>query len=165
MIITIQCNMPKLFLLALLLLLNPIHDILADDDIGYTYYQKGDYKKALEVWSQEVERGNREAMYNIGLLYFFGKGVERDLPLAFEYCKKAAYKGSSRAQNNLAYMYTKGLGTKKNYVLAFAWSEIAIDNGYDSQNLRDNASIHLTPAMYNDAKKFFAKLKREIKDD
>ena len=105
--------MPKLFLLALLLLLNPIHDISADDDIGYTYYQKGDYKKALEVWSQEVEKGNREAMYNIGLLYFFGKGVERDLPLAFEYCKKAAYKGSSRAQNNLAYMYTKGLGTKK----------------------------------------------------
>lgn len=157
--------MPKFFLLALLLILNLPHYVEASDDIGYKHYHNGNYKEALKVWANEVEEGNREAMYNIGLLYFFGKGVERDLSLAFEYCEKAAYKGSSRAQNNLAYMYMKGLGTKKNYVFAYAWSEIAIENGYNSQNIRDDASIHLTPAMYKDAKQFTAKLKREIKDD
>ena len=157
--------MPKLLLLALILILDSTSYVTASDDIGYKHYQKGEYKAALKVWSHEVEEGNREAMYNVGLLYFFGKGVERNLPLAFEYCEKAAYKGSSRAQNNLAYMYIKGLGTKKNYVLAYAWSEIAIENGYNSQNIQDDASIHLTPAMYQDAKKFSAQLKKEIKDD
>ena len=123
--------MAKLLLLLLLTLLNPINDVLASNDIGYKYYLEGDYQKALKVWTKELNEGKREAMYNIALLYYFGKGVEKNLPLAYEYCKKAAYKGSARAMNNLAYMYMKGLGTKKNYMSAYAWSEIAIENGYE----------------------------------
>ena len=87
--------MAKLFLLALLILINLTNDVLAADDIGYKHYLKGDYEKALKAWTQEVSEGKSEAMYNIALLYFFGKGVEKNLPLAYEYCKKAAYKGSA----------------------------------------------------------------------
>ena len=68
--------MAKLFLLALLTLTNPTNDVLAADDIGYKHYQKGDYEKALKVWTQEVSEGKSEAMYNIALLYIFGRGVE-----------------------------------------------------------------------------------------
>ena len=157
--------MAKLFLLVLLILLSTTSDLFASDDIGYKYYLKGDYQKALKVWTQELNEGKREAMYNIALLYYFGKGVEKNLPLAYEYCKKAAYKGSARAMNNLAYMYMRGLGTKKNYMLAYAWSEIAIENGYNSKKLRDDASMHLTPAMHYDVHKFINQLKKEIKRD
>jgi len=157
--------MAKLLLLVLLTLLSPINDVLASDDIGYKHYLKGEYEKALKVWRQELNEGKREAMYNIALLYFFGKGVEKNLPLAYEYCKKAAYKGSARAMNNLAYMYIKGFGTNKDYMSAYAWSEIAIENGYDSKKLKDDASMHLTPSMHYDVHKFINELKKEIKRD
>ena len=157
--------MAKLLLLVLLTLLNPINDVLASNDIGYKYYLEGDYHKALKVWTEELNEGKREAMYNIALLYFFGKGVEKNLPLAYEYCKRAAYSGSARAMNNLAYMYIKGFGTKKDYMSAYAWSEIAIEHGYNSKKLKDNASMHLTPAMHYDVHKFINELKKEIKRD
>ena len=127
--------------------------------------KQDDEKSALEVWKEDLNEGKREAMYNIALLYFFGKGVEQNLPLAYEYCKKAAYEGSARAMNNLAYMYMRGLGTKKSYMSAYAWSEIAIESGYNSKKLRDDASMHLTPAMHYDVHKFINELKKEIKRD
>ena len=68
--------MAKVFLLVLLILLSPSSDVIASDDIGYKHYLKGDYQQALKVWTQELNEGKREAMYNIALLYFFGKGVE-----------------------------------------------------------------------------------------
>ena len=157
--------MAKLFLLALLILINLPSNVLAADDIGYKHYLKGDYEKAFKVWTQEVNQGKSEAMYNIALLYFFGRGVERNLPLAYEYCIMAAYRGSARAMNNLAYMYMRGLGTEKDYMSAYAWSEIAIENGYNSKKLKDNASMHLTPAMHYDVHKFITELKKEIKRD
>ena len=75
--------MAKVFLLVLLILLSPSSDVLASDDIGYKYYLKGDYQKALKVWTKELNEGKREAMYNIALLYYFGKGVEKNLPCEF----------------------------------------------------------------------------------
>jgi TPR repeat protein len=46
-------------------------NVLGDSDIGYKYYQKGNYEKALKIWTVEAEEGNKEAFYNIGLLFFF----------------------------------------------------------------------------------------------
>tara|TARA_A100001388_G_C28702977_1_gene467143 strand:+ start:29 stop:463 length:435 start_codon:yes stop_codon:yes gene_type:complete len=143
----------------------PWHIAQSDEDIGYKYYQKGDYEKALSVWKKELSLGKKETIYNIGLLYFFGKGVKQDLSIAFEYCQKAALMGSARAQNNIAYMYIEGLGTEKNYVAAYAWSKIAIENGYNSQKIKDDASIHLTPAMRYDAGKIINNLRKEIRYD
>ncbi len=149
----------------LILIFTPFELSRAGEDIGFKYYQKGDYNKALQIWQKELNQGKKEAMYNIGLLYFFGKGVKQDFSIAFEFCQMAAMRGSSRAQNNLAYMYMKGLGVEKNYVTAYAWSKIAIENGYDSQKIRDDVSIHLTPAMQYDADNIAHKLREEIKYD
>ena len=141
------------------------NEAYSDDDLGYKHYLNGEYDKALKIWSKEVHQGKKEAAYNLGLLYFFGKGVKKDLQLAYEYCEKAAFMGSSRAQNNLAFMLTEGLGTSKNYVASYAWALIAIENGYNSQKIKENASMHLTPAMRHDANELVKKLKREIKYD
>ena len=77
--------MAKVFLLVLLILLSPSSDVLASDDIGYKYYLKGDYQKAMEVWTKELNEGKREAMYNIALLYYFGKEVKKNLPIVYDY--------------------------------------------------------------------------------
>lgn len=62
--------MVKLFYLVLISIMSISTDVLSDNDIGYKYYQKGNYKKALKIWTVEAEEGNKEAIYNIGLLYF-----------------------------------------------------------------------------------------------
>ena len=69
--------MAKLFLLVLLILLSFSSDVLASDDIGYKYYLKGDYQKAFKVWTQELNEGKREAMYNIALLYFSERELKK----------------------------------------------------------------------------------------
>ena len=69
--------MAKLFLLVLLILKNLTSDVLASDDIGYKHYLKGDYEKALKVWTQELNEGKREAMYNIALLYFLEEELKK----------------------------------------------------------------------------------------
>ncbi len=136
--------------------------VWSNDDIGYKFYEKGQYDKALKIWNEEIVQGNKEALYNIGLLYYFGKGVDKNLSLAFNYCKKAALKGLARAQNNLAFMYMKGMGTKKSYISAYAWSVIAIKNGYNAQGIKDDAKINMTPAMLIDAKKLIVKINKEM---
>lgn len=154
----IQCSMHKYIFLAILILF--ASGVLYADDIGYKYYKKGNYAKALEFWEKEALIGEKEAYYNIGLLYFFGQGVEKDLSLAFNYCKKAAIAGSARAQNNLSYMYLKGLGVEVNYIEAYAWSIIAMKNDYDSSGLNTESSKHLTPAMFHEAEKLVKKYER-----
>ena len=150
------------FYLAVIVFLTFSNVLLADDDIGYKYYEKGLYEKAFEIWSKEVQQGDKEAMYNMGLLYFFGRGVDKNLTIAFNYCEKAAFKGSARAQNNLAFMYMEGMGIEKNFISAYAWSLIAISNGYNSHGIRDNARINLTPAMLSDANKLINTINKEI---
>ena len=157
--------MVKLFYLALISIMSISTDVLSDNDIGYKYYQKGNYEKALKIWTVEAEEGNKEAIYNIGLLYFFGNGVEKNLPLAFEYCQKSAFMGSPRAQNNLAFMYNKGLGVEKSYIDSYVWASIAIKHGYNSQLIRDDARIQLTPAMLRDARKLFTDIIKDINNE
>jgi TPR repeat protein len=62
------------------------------DDKGFTHYKKGEYSKALKIWTEEADDGEANAIYNIGLLYFFGNGVDKDLTIAYKYCKEAAFK-------------------------------------------------------------------------
>ena len=157
--------MVKLFYLVLISIMSISTNVLADNDIGYKYYQKGNYEKALKIWTVEADEGNRKAFYNIGLLYFFGNGVEKNLPLAFEYCQKAAFMGSPRAQNNLAFMYIKGLGVEKSYINSYVWASVAIKYGYNSQLIKDDARIHLTPAMLRDARKLFTDIVKDINNE
>tara|TARA_B100001741_G_scaffold298669_1_gene284404 strand:+ start:43 stop:522 length:480 start_codon:yes stop_codon:yes gene_type:complete len=155
--------MTKIIYLLLLLIILPVEYGYCDD-VGYKYYQKGEFDKAYDIWTKELEDGEPKAYFNIALLYFFGNGVKKDLYMAFDYCEIAAYKGLPRAQNNLAYMHLKGLGTEKNYLLAYAWSKIAIENGYNSQLINDDAIINLTPAMMYDANEIYKEIRREIVD-
>jgi len=157
--------MVKLFYLVLISIMSIPTNVLADNDIGYKYYQKGNYDKALKIWAVEADEGNKEAFYNIGLLYFFGNGVEKNLSLAFEYCQKAAFMGSPRAQNNLAFMYIKGLGVEKSYIDSYVWATVAIKHGYNSQLIRDDARIQLTPAMLRDARKLITDTIKDINNE
>ena len=72
--------MVKSIYLALISIILISTAVEANNDIGYKFYEKGNYKKALKVWIVESEKGNKEATYNIGLLYFLGMEFRKTYP-------------------------------------------------------------------------------------
>ncbi|RHZ60889.1 hypothetical protein Glove_350g101 [Diversispora epigaea] len=52
-------------------------------------------------------------------MYFYGRGVEKDLKKGFQIYSKAADEGSNVALNSVAYSYDTGLGVEKNEEKAF----------------------------------------------
>src|SRR5665213_3762694 len=40
--------------------------------------ESGDYAKAIELLRPSADKGDRDAQYNLGIMYFTGQGVLRD---------------------------------------------------------------------------------------
>ena len=71
----------------------------------------------------------------IGNLYKYGKSVERDLVVSFDWFKKAAELGEVRAINNLGVGYEDGIGCEKDLEKAFHYYyQAATLNNYCSMN-------------------------------
>ncbi len=97
----------------------------ADQAAGVAAYEAGDYGKAFHEWKAAAEQGDILAMRNLGQLYRWGKGVERDLEKAADWYRRAADKGFEPAQLNLAFMYLDGQGVAQDLVEAARWFEMA----------------------------------------
>ena len=88
------------------------------------------YKKAFEWYKKAAEQGYAKAQYNLGIMYYHGRGVDVNYKKAFEWCEKAAEQGYADAQHNLGVMYHYGHDMEKNYKKAFEWYEKAAEQGY-----------------------------------
>ncbi|MFN4310007.1 MAG: hypothetical protein ACK4FK_05380 [Ferrovibrio sp.] len=115
-------------LCAALLLAAPAHAGFAD---GVKAYEAGDYAGAHAAWAPLAERGDVAAMRNLGHLYRWGQGVERDIQQAIHWYRRAAETGFSRAQANLAAIYLQGDdGVPIDYAEARKWFEAAAKQGH-----------------------------------
>lgn len=56
----------------------------------YGYYVHKDYNNVVKWSFYASNSGSPIALYNLGLLYYFGIGVETDIPRAIEYFKKSS---------------------------------------------------------------------------
>lgn len=61
-----------------------------------------DYQRAFELYCQAALKGDIESAYNMGFMYFNGRGKPRDLGLAVRWFKQAADGGDVHAQKMLA---------------------------------------------------------------
>lgn len=113
--------------LPLLLAAAPAH---ADFAQGVKAYEAGDYRSAYEAWLPLAEKGDVAAMRNIGHLYRWGQGVDKNIEEAVRWYRKAAESGFSRAQANLAAIYLQGdEGVAVNYEEAHKWFAAAAIQG------------------------------------
>ncbi len=71
------------------------------------------------------------AQYNLGAMYFHGRGVAKDVKKAFELYTEAAKQGNVTAENNLGFMYEHGLGVHRDFKEAVRWYERAAKSGED----------------------------------
>src|SRR5262249_50076156 len=88
-----------------------------------------DYAKAREWSEKAAEKGNADAMYNLGLAYANGQGVVQDYTKAREWYEKAAEKGSENAMAGLGIRYADGQGVVQDYAKAREWWEKAAEKG------------------------------------
>ncbi len=97
---------------------------------GLRAFNAGNYAQAMAEWKPLAEKNDPDALYNIGLLYMKGLGVEQDYRAAKHWFKQAAKYGSVDAAYNLGVMYKQrrfGYPSSKD---ALYWWRQAAERGH-----------------------------------
>lgn len=98
-------------------------------DLGIEYFNSQNYENAIECYSKAAELGLPEAQNELGNMYYFGLGVERDYSKAFNYYRNAAKAGYVDAQNSLGECYLLGKGIDRDNEEAIKWIKKAAEQG------------------------------------
>ncbi|MBR6066621.1 MAG: SEL1-like repeat protein [Bacteroidales bacterium] len=100
----------------------------------------------IQSLENAADAGDAIAKFNMGNMYYYGKGVRQNYEKAGEWYKKAreqgkdddqfinwllnnAKQGNSAAQNMLGHMYDDGLGVTQNYEMAVEWYKKSAEQG------------------------------------
>ena len=73
--------MKKIFFTVLLILINS--KALAEFEIGFKYYEEGNYEKAFSQFMDAAHNGDHDAQYNLGVMYYRGEHVNKSLTDAY----------------------------------------------------------------------------------
>jgi hypothetical protein len=137
----------------------------ADFEAGVAAARAGDYATALREWQPLAESGNRDAQFNLGLLYENGLGVARDDASALAWYRRAAERGDAGAQYNVGEFYAFGRGVAPNDVLAVAWITVAEESGAPKTDLLDTLRRHMSPSHLEEAKRLAEDVRRQCRVD
>ena len=94
----------------------------ANFSTGVAAYKRGDFKIAFKVFKKSAQQGHTGGQYNLGYMYYNGRGVPQDYVQAVKWLRNAAKQGHADAQFGLLLnrdlvkvnaMYRKGLGVPK----------------------------------------------------
>ncbi len=114
---------------------------------GLKAYQDHDYAVAMKTWRPLAEHGNQLAQFNLGLLYYDGKGAPQDFEEAARWFQRAAEQGYPGAQRNLGEMYAVGRGVKRDYAQAYVWLSLCAASGNETCSAhRDWVAAKLSPS-------------------
>ena len=84
----------------------------------------------IEQYKKVANKGNAEAMYQVGYMYKSGKGVAMDKTEAMNWYTKAADKDNLNAMIGIAYTYVFGeVDSNKDYTQAILWFKKAAEKG------------------------------------
>lgn len=137
----------------------------------YTAFDAGDYETAYQLLKPLAEQGDVKAQNYLGVQYFLGLGVAKDLRRAVEWYEKAAKQGDPDAQRNLGDMYQNGHGVQKDDFKAYVWYFAAFQQGNESAkpridvlaglgnlspNLQMHAKIEANQYILDPAKRFMS---------
>lgn len=118
-------------------------------------FDRGQYQQAIALWHPLANNGDLLAQNYIGIHYYLGLGVERNLESARAWFEKAATNGFPDAQYNLGIMYENGEAIEQDYVIASMWFYVASKNGNNNAKKRVQVLLNddkLFPNQYTHAK-------------
>jgi TPR repeat protein len=91
--------------------------------------EAGDYKKAFGLLLPLAEAGDVDALGDVGKMYAFGRGIDKDINKAYEYWFRASEKHLGTAMGNIAVLYMTGQGKfRKDTSKAAAWYKLAAEH-------------------------------------
>jgi TPR repeat protein len=76
-----------------------------------------------------AQKGNAQAQFYLGLMYFRGFGVAEDNGEGLKWIRKSVEQNFADAQNELGMMYQSGLGVKQDYREAVDWYQKSAEQG------------------------------------
>jgi len=88
-----------------------------------------DNKQAADFYKKAAELNNVEGLYNTGVMYMNGRGVEKNYKKAMKCYKKALKGGYDNALTNIEYMVGNGLGDKADMEEVVNYYKIAAEKG------------------------------------
>lgn len=89
------------------------------------------YVEEEERLYADAEEGYAAALYNLGVCYENGNGVQQSYTEAVKWYSLAAEQGYAAAQYNLGVCYENGYGVKNSSAEAAKWFELAAQQGYE----------------------------------
>lgn len=115
-------------------------------DMGIAAANRGDHKKAIELFRAGADAGHALCQYNLGASYIDGIGVPQDYGQAVYWYQKAAQQGLITAQKKLGLCYYRGVGLTQDTRQAVYWF------GQAAQQGDQEAMQVLDEIAYEDAK-------------
>ena len=79
------------------------------------------YEQAISLLKEGVSQKDHRSEYVLGLIYFNGIGVGKDIQRGISLITQSANRGFARAQNYLGVLYYEGNGVEQNDLEAFQW--------------------------------------------
>ena len=87
----------------------------------------------LDEMKENAEKGNAEAQYALGLMYYSGEKVPKNYGEALKWFRRAGEeRGHREAQFFLGLMYGEGIGTPQNHSEAARWYRKSAEQGLAS---------------------------------
>ncbi len=83
------------------------------------------FKPAFDAAEKGAKKGNPFEQFNLGLMYYKGRGTAQDYTKAVNWWRRAAEQGFTEALNNLGMAYGNGDGVEQDYVQAHKWFDLA----------------------------------------
>ena len=108
-----------------------VMDALADI---YDYSMPSTLENKLKAfkWREEMAKRDARYAYDLAMMYWEGKGVERDLNKALKLFERSAEAGNSQSMSELAEIYLKGELVPKDEAKALEWFRKAFErNAHD----------------------------------
>jgi TPR repeat protein len=75
--------------------------VFADYSDGLSSYKAGDYESAYSVWLRYAKQGVPSAQFNLGVMTYYGQGVEKNAEHSLAWFKKALEKNYEGARENI----------------------------------------------------------------
>lgn len=120
--------------------------------LGTTGCQTGE--ETIANLSAKAEKGDVDAMVELGEMYCGAKSVEQDDQICGIWIRRAAEKGHKRAQYMLGRMYELGIGMREDPVQSYRWFTVSASQGYEMSELgAKRAAERMNPKQMEKAKK------------
>ncbi len=97
---------------------------------GANAYNARNYTLALKEVTPLAKAGHVDAQHLLGLMYYMGRGVQRDYKQAMVWHRKAALQGKADAQYVVGAMYYTGNSVPQDQKLAVSWFRKAAEQGH-----------------------------------